>query len=249
MVPSTNWPTGRINVCLLNYYENGQQRIGWHSDREEIGRTTPIASVSLGAMRQLQIRNKVEGPQDRAVLDMPNGALVVMENICQHEYLHSVPRQPSVEEGRINLTFRCKEFTTEGEVMHEQRDQGLANITRGAFPDAQAWSSPIDTPSSNIFGDDVAEGELDPDFSHMLFLIKSNLGTERYCGAEAQELLDAHDLTEMFRIVARPLQIDGFVACCCVLESLTPELKSETARILLGQNLHNIFLNFTASSR
>ena len=223
-----------FNVCLLNYYENGQQRIGWHSDREEIGRTTPIASVSLGATRQLQIRNKVTGPQDRIALDMPSGALVVMENICQHEYLHSVPRQPTVIDGRINLTFRCKEFTTEGEVMHEQRDRGLANITRGALPDAQAWSSPLDSPSSKVFGDDVAEDELHPDFSDIVFLIKVNLGTERYCGAEAQELLDSHDLGELFRIIARPRQMDGFVACCCSNENMTPELKSETTRILLG---------------
>jgi alkylated DNA repair dioxygenase AlkB/tRNA1(Val) A37 N6-methylase TrmN6 len=233
-----------FNVCLLNYYENGQQRIGWHSDREEIGRTTPIASVSLGATRQLQIRNKVEGPEDRVALDMPNGSLVVMENICQHEYLHSVPRQSTVEDGRINLTFRCKEFTTEGEVMHEQRDRSLGNITQGALPDAQAWSSPIDALSSKVFGDDVAEDELDPNFSQIVFLFKTNLGTERYCGAEAQELLDSHNLSDMLRVIARPRQMDGFVACCCALGSLTPELKSETARILLVAKSAQHLLDF-----
>ena len=85
-----------FNVCLLNYYESGQQRIGWHSDREEIGRTTPIASVSLGTPREFHIRHKTTGPMDRAVLNMPNGSMVIMENICQHEYLHSVPKQPRV---------------------------------------------------------------------------------------------------------------------------------------------------------
>ena len=45
-----------FNVCLGNYYEDGQHRIGWHTDREEIGRTTPIASVSLGAERRFLVR-------------------------------------------------------------------------------------------------------------------------------------------------------------------------------------------------
>ena len=50
--------TGRkitFNVCLLNMYENGTQAIGWHADREEIGRTTPIASISLGATRTFRL--------------------------------------------------------------------------------------------------------------------------------------------------------------------------------------------------
>ena len=79
-----------FNVCLLNYYEDGQQRIGWHSDREEIGRSTPIASISLGATRQFQIRSKTNGTHDRATVYMTNGSIMFMENICQLQYLHSV---------------------------------------------------------------------------------------------------------------------------------------------------------------
>ena len=55
--------TGRavsFNVCLANFYQDGQQRIGWHTDREEIGRTTPIASVSLGATRKFLLRGMKE---------------------------------------------------------------------------------------------------------------------------------------------------------------------------------------------
>jgi alkylated DNA repair dioxygenase AlkB len=44
-----------FNVCLGNYYEDGQHRIGWHTDREEIGRTTPIISLSLGAERRFLV--------------------------------------------------------------------------------------------------------------------------------------------------------------------------------------------------
>jgi len=230
-----------FNVCLLNYYENGQQRIGWHSDREEIGRTTPIASVSLGTTRQFQIRNKVNGIQDRVTFDMPAGSLVIMENICQHEYLHSVPRQSTIEEGRINLTFRCKSFTTDGELLHEQRDRGLTQIIRGVIPQPKGWSSTASSPHeenpssrASLFGENVAEGDLLPEFSQIVFLIKTNLGTERYCAAEIQELLDSNDLSDSFMVVARPRQMDGFVACCCDPDSFSVELKSLATEILLG---------------
>lgn len=215
-----------FNVCLLNYYESGQQRIGWHSDREEIGRTTPIASISLGTPRQFQIRNKTAGPQDRASFDMPNGSLVIMENICQHEYLHSIPKQPSIATGRINLTFRCKSYTTEGEEEHERRNDWLSNITAGAEPSAHAWSAaPTNSERTDVFGssagstggiygDFVHAGDLDSDFPHIYFLVKTNLGTERYCGAEIEELLTARN-ADSWRVIARPVGMDGLVACCC----------------------------------
>lgn len=261
-----------FNVCLLNYYENGQQRIGWHSDREEIGRSTPIASVSLGATRPFHIRNKTQGPTDRVSLDLGHGSLIVMENQCQHEYLHSIPRQSQLEEGRINLTFRCKTFTTDGELLHEQRDQGLAKITQDAIPSSQAWSSSSSGGIGNsegstnnmtragsafVFGDNVMEDELDPDYPKIQFLLKTNLGTERYCAAEAQELLllshnnnktntvGGVDLTQAWKVVARPLGWDGFVAICrgddddddnddTGKRRITTNLQDETIRILLG---------------
>ncbi|OEU19205.1 hypothetical protein FRACYDRAFT_152506, partial [Fragilariopsis cylindrus CCMP1102] len=97
-----------FNICLLNFYEDGQQRIGWHSDREEIGRTTPIISVSLGASRQFLLRSQTDGRNDRCSLNLTSGSVTVMEPICQIKYLHSVPKESDVVNGRINLTFRCK---------------------------------------------------------------------------------------------------------------------------------------------
>lgn len=143
----------KFNICLLNYYQNGTQRIGWHSDREEIGRSTPIASISLGCTRTFLIRSKTDGVRDRASVPMTNGSMMIMENICQYKYLHSVPKESEVMDGRINLTFRCKEFessggddggqqgkeygaagagelaTTEGEMQHERRDHWITQIS------------------------------------------------------------------------------------------------------------------------
>ena len=46
--------------------------------------------------------------QDCAAITLANGSLTIMENECQHRYVHCVPREQEVSEGRINLTFRCK---------------------------------------------------------------------------------------------------------------------------------------------
>ncbi len=48
----------KYNVCLANYYENGNRSIGFHSDREEIGSTEYISSISLGAERKFVFRDK-----------------------------------------------------------------------------------------------------------------------------------------------------------------------------------------------
>ena len=101
-----------FNVCLGNYYIDGQNRIGWHTDRgalivppclpplssadwliaslcaaprvrtrmltllrlrvEEVGRTTPIASVSLGAPRRFLLRGMTDR-EDSAALQLANG--------------------------------------------------------------------------------------------------------------------------------------------------------------------------------
>ena len=150
-----------FNVCLLNYYQSGEQRIGWHSDREELGRTTPIASISLGASRQFLIRSKTDGMRDRASITMSHGSLVIMENVCQLKYLHSVPKEMEVLDGRINLTFRCKKEggeeggTTLGELEHEKRDHWIDQIsTEEGVLDSTAgpWKEEEDEEDEGMLG-------------------------------------------------------------------------------------------------
>jgi alkylated DNA repair dioxygenase AlkB len=214
-----------FNVCLLNFYENGEQRIGWHSDREEIGRDTPIASVSLGATRTFLVRSKTDGMRDRASMAMKSGSIILMENKCQHDYVHSVPKEVNVTQGRINLTFRCKTTDTEGEGEHERRDNWLENIIDGATPVSEGWSlnNPAEAAVANnnndttttknytVFGDRVKRGDLSADRPTIYFLVKTNLGSECYCAAEMGELLSNNDDWD---IVAQPLGMDGYVACC-----------------------------------
>ncbi|CAJ1922819.1 unnamed protein product [Cylindrotheca closterium] len=235
-----------FNVCLLNYYENGQQRIGWHSDREEVGRSTPIASISLGTPRHFLIRSKVNGVQDRASLDLANGSLVIMENACQMEYLHSVPKQTEIETGRINLTFRCKEEgdLTLGEEAHELRDNCIMNLTDGMAADASGWS-PVSDATKSVFGDNVRSTELDPDYPEIYFLVSTNLGAERYCAAEMTEVLDSAGLLmDMWSIVAAPMGLDGLVACSSKEKEPDTDLIRQITSLFLNLRSAQHVLNY-----
>mmetsp|Transcript_14357 Transcript_14357/g.31114 ORF Transcript_14357/g.31114 Transcript_14357/m.31114 type:complete len:749 (+) Transcript_14357:148-2394(+) len=226
-----------FNVCLLNYYQDGTQRIGWHSDREELGRSTPIASISLGTPRQFLIRSKTDGVRDRASLTMDNGSMVIMENICQWKYLHSVPKEANVVDGRINLTFRCKDEEggkTEGEVEHEKRDHwidqistedGVLDSTAGAWKkkegnnnnddDVAATMMMSEGGGGKVFGDDAQFYDPTCHVEEQVaksveYLVTTNIGAECYCAAELEEVVDI----ERYYLLARPFGVAGYVAVC-----------------------------------
>lgn len=223
-----------FNVCLLNFYEDGQQRIGWHSDREEIGRDTPIASVSLGATRSFLVRAKQDGVRDRVKLELSSGSMVLMENICQHLYLHSIPKQSEVTGGRINLTFRCKSGATAGEDEHERRDNWLSDIIDGAEPSMDAWVA-SETTETHVFGDGVSFGDVNQPIH---FVVRTNLGAECYCAAEILEMLSTH--FSCWTVVARPLGMDGFVACAA--ETTSDVIEKTSSFLLKLKSAHHVLM-------
>ena len=219
-----------FNTCLANFYEDGTQRIGWHTDREEIGRSTPIASVSLGATRTFLLRHKLNGMSNRASVEMESGSVIFMENVCQEQYLHSVPKQADVTEGRINLTFRCKTEHTAGEEEHERRDRWLERITdeKKAENDddlEEMLAAEINGGGHRpveIFGDNICVGTShDYEYDGIVrYTVSCNIGTEAQCAAEIREKLaisEEEDESESnsngWDVVARPYGVAGYVAC------------------------------------
>lgn len=93
-----------FNHCLMNYYRDGQDSMGWHRDDEpELGRTPTIASLSLGCVREFQLR----GAQTHRLM-LGHGELLIMDPPCQRDYRHQLPKRSAntVRDARINLTFR-----------------------------------------------------------------------------------------------------------------------------------------------
>jgi alkylated DNA repair dioxygenase AlkB len=94
-----------FNSVLLNRYRDGNDTVAWHVDDEaELGYMPMIASLSLGADRRFQFRNK----KTRETIEkrLAHGSLLIMSGHCQKEWLHQIPRERRILSPRINLTFR-----------------------------------------------------------------------------------------------------------------------------------------------
>ena len=94
-----------FNSVLLNYYRDGRDAMGWHSDDEpELGPQPVIASVSIGGVRRFLLRPRSGGASSGIAL--AHGSLLLMRGDTQKNYQHSLPRTAKPVDGRINLTFR-----------------------------------------------------------------------------------------------------------------------------------------------
>ena len=94
-----------VPTLLANLYRDGDDRMGWHADDEpELGPLPTIASVSLGAERDLRFRHRND--RETLTVPLPHGSLLVMQGRTQEHWQHELPRRKRVKTSRINLTFR-----------------------------------------------------------------------------------------------------------------------------------------------
>ena len=96
----------KYNGCLLNFYRDGNDRMGWHADNEsELDHSKAISSLSLGATREFVLKHQKKKITE--VLSLNNGDLLIMHPNCQREWIHSIPTRKRIYSERLNLTFRC----------------------------------------------------------------------------------------------------------------------------------------------
>jgi alkylated DNA repair dioxygenase AlkB len=96
----------KFNCVLLNFYRDGHDKMGWHSDDEkELGPNPNIASVSFGATRRFDFKHKTD-PNNKFSLELHSGSVLLMQGDMQHHWLHQLPAQKRILTPRINLTFR-----------------------------------------------------------------------------------------------------------------------------------------------
>ncbi|WP_353202847.1 alpha-ketoglutarate-dependent dioxygenase AlkB [Polynucleobacter sp.] len=94
-----------FNSCLLNFYHDGSDGMGWHSDDEkELDANSPIASLSLGAQRKFAFRHKVD--KTTIPLYLESGSVLIMHSPTQQFWQHTLLKTKTVSNPRINLTFR-----------------------------------------------------------------------------------------------------------------------------------------------
>lgn len=92
-----------FNFCLVNKYKNGFDNIGKHRDDEkQLVPNSPIAGVSFGITRQMVFNY---GSNEISV-NLENGSLISINSPTNKFWTHSIPRNLSIKEPRISLTFR-----------------------------------------------------------------------------------------------------------------------------------------------
>ncbi|MGY0040683.1 alpha-ketoglutarate-dependent dioxygenase AlkB family protein [Pedobacter sp. NJ-S-72] len=95
-----------FNVCLLNYYRDGKDYMGWCRDNEHtLGEYPVIVSVSFGSTRIFQFRDYKE-KMPVVSLELDHGSVLLMKRQTQEYWEHRVPKTTLPVGPRINLTFR-----------------------------------------------------------------------------------------------------------------------------------------------
>ena len=97
----------KFNSCLLNYYRDGKDGMGWHQDNEkELGINPVIASVTFGETRPFQLKHISNKEIKKVDIQLSNGSLLIMGGKTQHHWKHQIPKTTKQIGERLNLTFR-----------------------------------------------------------------------------------------------------------------------------------------------
>jgi len=96
-----------FNSLLLNYYRDGMDGMGMHSDDEpELGARPRIASLSLGETRDLVLQHRHRRDLETLKLPLPSSSLLLMQGDTQHNWRHGIRKSRRIRDARLNLTFR-----------------------------------------------------------------------------------------------------------------------------------------------
>lgn len=90
------------NSILVNWYENGDKYIGYHSD-DERGMSGCVYGFSYGAERRFKFMEKAT--KKVTTLMLANNSLLTMKENTQKNYKHSLPVMKNVGR-RISVTVR-----------------------------------------------------------------------------------------------------------------------------------------------
>ncbi|HUS25479.1 MAG TPA: alpha-ketoglutarate-dependent dioxygenase AlkB [Candidatus Binatia bacterium] len=92
----------------LNFYRDGRDSVAPHNDHlYEIAPGQPIALLSLGHPRRMDLKRKARGSR-AIVLQLEPGSLLTMSHASQHEWLHGIPKTKEPVGERISLAFRVR---------------------------------------------------------------------------------------------------------------------------------------------
>lgn len=93
----------KLNSCLINLYETGNDFIPPHRDTHlSFGEYPHIFNLSIGTTRTLRISNH----DTNLKFNLEHNSLFIMSGASQKYYHHEILKDPSIKTTRISLTFR-----------------------------------------------------------------------------------------------------------------------------------------------
>ena len=97
----------KFNAVLLNLYRNGNDGVGWHSDKtSSVNKDMNIASVTFGDTRMFRLRHKFMKHLPQLEIPLYHGSFLLMTGSTNTYWEHQVPKTTRNVLPRINLTFR-----------------------------------------------------------------------------------------------------------------------------------------------
>jgi len=97
----------RYEGCFLNRYDNEREGLGWHADDDpSINHERPIAVVTLGQAREIQLKQQASNEQLPLRVMLEPGSLFLMNAGVQQTHFHRIPKAPTKIGTRISLTYR-----------------------------------------------------------------------------------------------------------------------------------------------
>ena len=92
----------------LNLYRDGGDSVAMHGDKlHTLVRGHPIAIVSLGAPRRMNIRAR-SGSRHRHALELAPGSLLAMSHASQATHEHGIPKTTRPVGPRMSVVFRVR---------------------------------------------------------------------------------------------------------------------------------------------
>lgn len=89
----------RYKACLVQHHPNG-----WFGvERTRATKGTTMAGVSLGATRTMRFDRDRHSP---FTVSLPSGCVYVINNPTTSQWRHSIPSEPEITRGRVNVVFR-----------------------------------------------------------------------------------------------------------------------------------------------
>lgn len=124
LVNSINKELGtKYNAALCNYYRDGNDYIGEHSDNESnLDPKMGVLSISFGATRIFRSKNirpveveydenfitchKTNATTNRYDIELEDEMVCLMSGEYQKDFKHEIPIQKKIKEARVSLTLR-----------------------------------------------------------------------------------------------------------------------------------------------